>query len=191
MIRQALRRPPSLHPVFAERAYHSYEHERTSPFTPPEDAVLSASLAQVPKLGFTADALAQGARDAAYRDVSVNLFPAGPFALVHYHLVTQRRALASKQVEQDTSVDSKIRKLALERLHANIAIIDRWQEVRMPERTRGTSTCNDMLYRHLPSWLFPPTFLPLYESFRFSRMKYCSWLVTRASTRPGTPSVLL
>ena len=189
MIRPALRRPPSLRLVFAERAYHSYEHERTSPFTPPEDAVLSASLAQVPKLGFTADALAQGARDAGYRELSINLFPAGPFALVHYHLVTQRRALASKQVEQDTSVDSKIRNLALERLHANIAIIDRWQEVRMPEITCGT--CNDILYRHLPSWPFPQTFLPLYESFRFSRMKYCSWLVTRASTHPGTPSVLL
>ena len=189
MIRQALRRPPSLHRVSAERAYHSYEHERTSPFTPPEHAVLSASLAQVPKLGFTVDALAQGARDAGYRDVSINLFPAGPFALVHYHLVTQRRALASKQVELDTSVHSKIKKLALARLHANIAIIDRWQEVRILEKP--SSTCNDMLYRHLPSWLFPPTFLPLYESFRSLRMKYYSWLVTRVSTHPGTPSVLL
>ncbi|KAL8797504.1 MAG: hypothetical protein Q9195_000320 [Heterodermia aff. obscurata] len=72
--------------------------------------------------------MAQGARDAGYRDVSINLFPAGPFALVHYHLVTQRRALAGKRVEQDTSVDSRIRKLALERLRANIGIIDRWQE---------------------------------------------------------------
>lgn len=189
MIRRVLHRPPSPHLVFTKSTYHSYEHERTSPFTPPEDAVLSAGLAQVPKLGFTVDALAQGARDAGYRDVSINLFPAGPFALVHYHLVTQRRALASKQLEQGTSVDSKIRKLALERLHANAGIIDRWQEVRMPERT-GT-TFNDMFYRHLPSWLLPPMFLPLYESFRFLRMKYCFWLVTRASIHPGTPSVLL
>ena len=189
MIRQALRRPPSLHLVLAKRAYHSYEHEGTSPFSPPEDAVLSASLAQVPKLGFTIDALAQGARDAGYRDVSINLFPAGPFALVHYHLVTQRRALASKQVEQDPSVDSKIRSLALERLRANIAVIDRWQEVRIPGRT--SSTCDDILYRHLPSWLFHPISVPPSESFRFLRMKYYSWLVTRASTHPGTPSVLL
>ena len=189
MILQALRRPPSLHPIFAKRAYHSYEHDRTSPFTPPEHALLSASLAQVPKLGFTLDALAQGARDAGYRDISINLFPAGPFALVRYHLVTQRQALASKPVEQDPSVNSKIRSLALGRLRANNAVIDRWQEVRMPERLGRM--CDDILYRHLPSWQFPPIFLPLYESFRFLRMRYCSWLVTRVSTHPGTPNVLL
>ena len=158
MIRQARRRPPSLRPIPTKRAYHSYEHERTSPFTPPEHALLSASLAQVPKLGFTVDALAQGARDAGYRDLSINLFPAGPFALVRYHLITQRRALATKQVEQDPSVDSKIRSLALERLRANITVIDRWQEVRMPERLGRT--CADIFSQALALMAIPSHFPP-------------------------------
>ena len=132
IVRQALRRPTSLRsgcPKSVQSHYHSYEHERTPLFTPPEDAILSASLAHVPELGFTVDTLTQGARDARYPDISVNLFPAGPFALVHYHLVNQRLALGSKQVEQHLSVDSKIKAIALERLRANTRVIHKWQEV--------------------------------------------------------------
>lgn len=132
IIRQALRRPSSLRsrcPKYVQSHYHSHEHERTPPFTPPEDAILSASLARVPELGFTVDALTQGARDARYPDVSVNLFTAGPFALVRYHLVNQRLALGSKQIEQHLSVDSNIKAIVLERLRANTSVIHKWQEV--------------------------------------------------------------
>jgi len=115
------------------RQYHSYEHETAPPFPPTESAILSAGLAHVPTQGFSIDALACGARDVGYRDVSVNLFPAGAFALVHYHLVTQRLALGNSNepgIDQDRGVAANIKNLALSRLHANRAILHRWQEVR-------------------------------------------------------------
>ena len=133
MIRQAVRKPPSLACLSARNwrcQYHSYEHEKISPFAPTQTAILSAGLTLVPELGFTHDALVQGARDAGYRDISVNLFPEGVFALVQYHLATQRLALASKRIEQDLSTAWKVKELALERLRANTPIIHRWQEVR-------------------------------------------------------------
>lgn len=133
MIRQALRKPPPLRCLSASSwrcHYHSYEHEELPPFAPTQTEILSAGLALVPELGFTHDALTQGARDAGYRDISVNLFPEGVFALVQYHLATQRLALASKQIQQDQSIALKVKELAIERLHANTPIIHRWQEVR-------------------------------------------------------------
>lgn len=114
------------------RQYHSYEHETAPPFPPTENAILSAGLAHVPTQGFSIDALACGARDVGYRDVSVNLFPAGAFALIQYHLVTQRLALGESNrlgVDHDRGVAANIKNLALKRLHANRAIIHRWQEV--------------------------------------------------------------
>jgi len=117
---------------WAGRQYHSYEHEGAPPFPQTESAILSAGLAHVPTQGFTLDALASGARDVGYRDVSVNLFPAGAFALVQYHLVTQRLALSNSNetgIDHDRGVAANIKNLALARLHANRAIIHRWQEV--------------------------------------------------------------
>ncbi len=114
------------------RQYHSYEHETAPPFPPTENAILSASLSHVPTQGFSIDALACGARDVGYRDVSVNLFPAGAFALVQYHLVTQRLALGNgnePDIDHDRGVTANIKNLALQRLRANGAIIHRWQEV--------------------------------------------------------------
>ena len=113
------------------RNYHSYEHETLPPYTPTENAILSAALAHVPSHGFTNAALVHGARDTGYLDVSVNLFPTGPFALVNHHLVTQRHALAKDglSAEQSSNVAANVRALALRRLHANKPIIHRWQEV--------------------------------------------------------------
>ena len=114
------------------RSYHSYEHESPPPFSPTEDAILSAALAHVPAHGFTTTALTQGARDAGYLEISTNLFPAGAFSIVNYHLVTQRLALAkhapSLPPPQTEHITSNIRTLALHRLHANRPIIHRWQE---------------------------------------------------------------
>ena len=113
------------------RFYHSYEHDRPPPFSPTEDRILSAALSHVPTHGFTTTALAQGARDAGYLDISTNLFPAGPFSIVNYHLVTQRLALAKDATparHDPISIPTNIKTLILRRLHANKAIIHRWQE---------------------------------------------------------------
>ena len=117
------------------RLYHSYEHSQSSPFTPAEDSILSAALTHVPAHGFSKEALAQGARDVGYLDVSTNIFPNGAFSIVNYHLVTQRLALAdhtppTARDENISPVDvaSNIRTLALRRLQTNKLIIRQWQE---------------------------------------------------------------
>lgn len=114
-------------------AYHSYEYEAPPPFPAVETAILSAALAHVPKHGFTTAALCHGARDANYRDVSISLFPTGAFALVNYHLVTQRLALAKKSLpspdHHSASIGAEVRRLVWARLYANVPIIHRWQEV--------------------------------------------------------------
>jgi len=114
------------------RTYYSYEHDPTPPFTAAESSILSAALNHVPHQGFTASALTLGARDAGYPDVSTNLFPRGPFDLINYYLVTQRLALGTRVQFPDAKmgVGAGVRALALKRLRANKAVINRWQEVR-------------------------------------------------------------
>lgn len=110
--------------------YHSYELKAPPPFSAEETTILSAALAHVPTHGFTTTALCHGARDANYRDVSINMFPAGAFALVNYHLVTQRLALAKgRPPDQPSSIGTEIRRLVWKRLYANVPIMHRWQEV--------------------------------------------------------------
>lgn len=109
------------------RFYHSYEHDRPPPFSPTEDRILSAALSHVPTHGFTTTALIQGARTAGYLDISTNLFPAGPFAIVNYHLVTQRLALAKEAILARRD-PTNIKTFILRRLHANETIIHHWQE---------------------------------------------------------------
>ncbi|KAL8703891.1 MAG: hypothetical protein Q9201_002942 [Fulgogasparrea decipioides] len=114
------------------RSYYSYERDSTPPYTPAEDAILSAALDHVPEHGFTTIALTNGARDAGYLDVSANLFLAGPFSLVKYHLVTQRLALGQNVptalTAEPANVLENIRSLTLQRLRASQPIIHRWQE---------------------------------------------------------------
>ena len=121
-----------LHP---SRLYHSYQHERSPPFTPIEDSILSAALTHVPADGFTKTSLAHGARDAGYLDISTNLFPSGAFSIINYHIVTQRLALSQNPLSipqnQDTSatdVTANIKTLILRRLYANKPIIHQWQD---------------------------------------------------------------
>lgn len=115
------------------RAYHSYEHDRTPPYTDAENAILAAAITHVPTQGFTTTALVNGARDAGYLDVSANLLPAGGFSLIKYHLVTQRLALGKDDpphsAEEPKNVLRNVRALSLKRLRANEPIIHRWQEV--------------------------------------------------------------
>lgn len=113
------------------RPYHSYEYESPPPFPAVETAILSAALAHVPTHGFTTTALCHGARDANYRDVSINLFPAGAFTLVNYHLLTQRLALAKScpSPNKPADIGAEVRRLVWKRLYANVPIIHRWQEV--------------------------------------------------------------
>ncbi|KAI9779681.1 MAG: Ubiquinone biosynthesis protein coq9, mitochondrial, partial [Peltula sp. TS41687] len=117
--------------------YHSDEYDPPSgPFGPVESRILAASLKRVPEHGFTETALALGAKDTGYLDASINLFPRGTFDLVHYHLVTQRRALkdralheeAASSVRANAGIGRKVCRLTLDRLMANTAIIHRWQE---------------------------------------------------------------
>lgn len=114
-------------------SYHSYDQAVPSPFPAAESAILSAALTHVPTHGFTATTLSRGARDHGYLDASVNLFPTGAFALVHYHLVTQRLALAQDRDSRDprSNIAAEIRRLAWKRLYANAPLIHRWQEVRL------------------------------------------------------------
>ncbi|KZF21848.1 hypothetical protein L228DRAFT_161605 [Xylona heveae TC161] len=119
------------------RSYHSYEHAQAAPFTPAEDAILSAALKHVPERGFTNSALELGARDAGYLDASINLFPRGPFDLINYHLTTERLKLKrrvnweklEKEAGKPLGVGRRVRELTWGRLLANRAIIGRWQEV--------------------------------------------------------------
>ncbi|KAL8868914.1 MAG: hypothetical protein Q9174_004670 [Haloplaca sp. 1 TL-2023] len=114
------------------RLYHSYERDTPYPYSPDEDAILSAAITHVPEHGFTAAALSKGARDAGYLDVSTNLFPTGAFSLVKYHLVIQRLALGKHaSTNTDTasaSVLDNVRALTLQRLRGSQPIIHRWQE---------------------------------------------------------------
>ncbi|KAL8668226.1 MAG: hypothetical protein Q9202_000204 [Teloschistes flavicans] len=114
------------------RSYHSYERDSSPPYPAAENAILAAAIAHVPEHGFTATALASGARDAGYLDVSANLFPTGPFSLVKYHLVTQRLALGrnpSTHLDaENQNVLDNVRVLTLRRLKASQPIIHRWQE---------------------------------------------------------------
>jgi len=122
------------------RSYHSYDHPPPSgPFTATESLILSASIPHIPSHGFTSTTLSLGAKDAGYIDASTNLFPSGAFSLVHYHLVTQRLALARHKESLDAEesegkklvVGAKVKKLTWERLMANKEVIHIWQEVRL------------------------------------------------------------
>ncbi|KAL8345741.1 hypothetical protein RB601_005677 [Gaeumannomyces tritici] len=115
----------------------------TPPFSATEAAILAAAYAHVPAHGFTARALALGARDAGYPPVSA---AAGALsdpgrALVRWHLAAARALLAERArelsptaaaapaaaVTQD-EVNARAEALAWERLLLNAPVIGRWQE---------------------------------------------------------------
>ncbi|OAA73784.1 ubiquinone biosynthesis protein COQ9 [Cordyceps fumosorosea ARSEF 2679] len=121
------------------RSYHSYDHPPTAgPFGGAEEAILAAAYRHVPEHGFSARALGLGARDAGYLDVSPSVLPdGGAFALIRYHLVSQRLGLASasdalfkqqQQQQQRVGVGAKVAALTWARLLGNRDVIQHWQE---------------------------------------------------------------
>ncbi|TQN69122.1 Ubiquinone biosynthesis protein coq9 [Colletotrichum shisoi] len=116
------------------RPYHSYDHLDSTPsFHSHEQTILSAAYKHVPEHGFSYKALALGARDTEYLDISTSVLPDGPFSLIRYHLVTRREGLAAKSSQvpggsSQTGVQEKVERLTWERLLENEPIIDRWQE---------------------------------------------------------------
>ncbi|KAI7370948.1 hypothetical protein KC336_g20840, partial [Hortaea werneckii] len=158
-LRNILRTPAHLRPLLIQQphhtlpspiskaSYHSYEPDEQEPlpYRPAESAILSAALTtHVPRHGFTPEALRLGAKDVGYLDISANLFPAGAFELVKFHLVTQRLGLkdrvqfpsppttttAAGPGSNIPGVGTKVRTLILSRLRANLetGIIPHWQQ---------------------------------------------------------------
>ncbi|KAI7226212.1 hypothetical protein KC330_g8896 [Hortaea werneckii] len=154
-LRNLLRTPAHLRPLLIQQPhhphhpspiskshYHSYEptDQQPLPYRPAESAILSAALTtHVPRHGFTPEALRLGAKDAGYLDISANLFPAGAFELVKFHLVTQRLGLKDRvQFPSPTAggpgsgpgIGTKVRTLILARLRANLetGVIPHWQQ---------------------------------------------------------------
>ncbi|GKT48409.1 ubiquinone biosynthesis protein coq9, mitochondrial [Colletotrichum spaethianum] len=117
------------------RSYQSYDHpDSTTSFHPHEQTILSAAYKYVPEHGFSHKALALGAKDAGYLDISTSVLPDGPFSLIRYHLVTKREGLAAKGKQifgemSQAGVGEKVERLTWERLIENKPIVDRWQEV--------------------------------------------------------------
>ena len=178
------------------RWYHSYERDSPYPYSPDEDAILSAAITHVPEHGFTAAALSKGARDAGYLDVSTNLFPTAAFSLVKYHLVTQRLALgkhASTNTDTaSTSVLDNVRALTLQRLRSSQPIIHRWQEVcyrafaakpLVMKRRKLTQKIRLLLSKPCQSM-----FRNLCANLLALPTRYISSLAIKASILPGTPS---
>lgn len=131
---------PSSRCVRPRRAqYHSHDHPKpSSPFSEAESTILAAAHARVPEYGFSAEALALGARDAGYLDISAGVVPDGAFGLVRWHLVTRREALAARAQElfgaasengRPLSMTQKVEALVWERLMGNKEVVGRWQEV--------------------------------------------------------------
>ena len=118
--------------ILSSRQYHSHEHASSSPFSPTEEAILSAALKRVPKTSFTAESLSLGAQDAGYLPISTNLFPSGAFALVNYHLITQRLRLSNSFSRPDPSpqpnISDNVRSIAMQRLKGTAPYIPQWQD---------------------------------------------------------------
>lgn len=134
-LRTALRTPIPLRPLLfqtSRAAYHSYEHSEPLPYRKPESVILSSALRHVPIHGFTQEALALGAKEAGFLDISCNLFPKGSFELVMYHLVSQRLGLKDRVqfTDEKMGMGRKVRSLIFERLRANAdaGVVPRWQE---------------------------------------------------------------
>ncbi|KIW89414.1 rpsU-divergently transcribed protein [Cladophialophora bantiana CBS 173.52] len=122
---RALTQRPTL-----RRTYFSIHHPDPPPFPETQDRILSAAISRVPQHGFTEMALALGAKDAGYLDVTIQLFPRGVFDLINYHLVTQRLALKDTvQFPKGSTLGlgAKLKTLTMARLRANADVIHQWQ----------------------------------------------------------------
>ena len=116
--------------------YHSHEYEQPPSVTTAESTILAAALRRVPAYGFTLQALRLGAQDVGYLPISENLFPSGAFALVNYHLETQRLSLSttfqrptisSADHEPPKDIAERVGLIASHRLLANVPYIQHYQ----------------------------------------------------------------
>lgn len=131
------------------RPYHSTLHPRLPDheYNNSQTAILSAALPHIPEHGFSAEALALGARDAGFLDVSVQLFPRAEFDLVLFWLASRRGLLRAKVEEgalfrrvadesgrdaSSFSTEEKCRILVMERLKMNSDVKGQWQGVSGP-----------------------------------------------------------
>ncbi|KAM0285506.1 hypothetical protein ACHAQH_001456 [Verticillium albo-atrum] len=119
------------------RSYHSFDHPSPSQaFNTSEHTLLSAAYKHVPVHGFSQQALALGAKDAGYPDISTSILPDGAFSLIRYHLVSSREELARTNQtifgEEGSavkpSISERVERLTWERLLGNGAVVHRWQE---------------------------------------------------------------
>lgn len=115
---------------FPRRAWHSYEHAAADLYNPIENNILTAAMTRVPELGFSLEALKAGAIDTGHLEITHNLFPAGAFDLIRYHLVRERNNLQKikGELEQIEGIGHKVRRLCLERLRANEPYIHQWED---------------------------------------------------------------
>lgn len=109
---------------------------------PVEESILSAAYQHVPSHGFTSSALAAGARDAGYLDISPTILPEGAFTLIRYHMVKQREGLVARASElfggerhvgarpglSEREIKGRVEALIWVRLLGNKEVIGRWQE---------------------------------------------------------------
>lgn len=140
------RQQPPLRSSPPLRPYHSTLHPRLPDheYTNSQTAILTAALPHVPQHGFTSEALALGARDAGFLDVSVQLLPRGAFDLILFWLASRRGLLRAKVEEgallqrvaaergvdpAGLSVEEKCRVLVMERLRMNGDVKGQWQDV--------------------------------------------------------------
>ncbi|KAB5542651.1 COQ9-domain-containing protein [Coniochaeta sp. 2T2.1] len=114
------------------RSYHSHDHPPPpGPFNATESLLLSRAYVHVHQHGFTPEALALGARDAGYLDISTNLLDNGVFDLIRWHLAARREALVATARELDAAglrTGQKVFELTWARLLGNGEVVGRWQE---------------------------------------------------------------
>ncbi|KAK9467306.1 COQ9-domain-containing protein [Lipomyces arxii] len=114
------------------KAYHSYDHLSSSPYSSAQAQVLSAALKHVPEYGFSKESLVNGCRDQGYTDSTHAGFRNGAFEQVKYHLYIERTKLAGLKAkideEEGSSMERKLRRYCVERLNGNIGVLERWPE---------------------------------------------------------------
>jgi len=102
---------------------HAHPPAYAHAYTPLETTLLATALTHVPTHGFTRTSLLHSLRAHGYPDTSLALFPRGAFALVHWHLTSQRQALSAAPPPARS-----IRDLIVARLRGNTDVLPRWQD---------------------------------------------------------------
>jgi hypothetical protein len=184
-----IRRP--VHPscVLKQRHfYHSEYHPEAQPFPDAQEKILSAAMRHVPTHGFSLKALAEGAKESGYLEVSLQLLPRGVFDLINYHLVTQRLSLKDRvqfPAESRPRVGQKVRTLTLERLRANKNIIHQWQGVGRCGPPTLVRIADARTCRHLATCPYSVISQPRFKNFIPFPTRSGTLLETQVLTLPG------